>query len=326
MYNCYSNNKWQATHCLACSDKTEGPLKLYSEAGNEGEKMAHSMTAFARKTQQYEWGELTWELKTVNHRYLDVSLKLADNFRELEGSTRDYTRKNLKRGKFDAYLKYSSNGQQAKKLILDSLALSELASTLKNIQTTLPEAKTPNALELLAWPGILQEESAELSMMQDCAQELFKQTLEELKQSRAREGEQLAQFVGDHLQSIEKIVKNLQNQLPDLLAKQRQYLLDRFSELNLELDAERIEQEFALIVNKTDVQEEIERLLTHIKETKRVIKQKGSIGRQLDFIMQEFNREANTLSSKAVDIIVTQSAIELKVLIEQMREQVQNIE
>lgn len=231
--------------------------------------MVHSMTAFARVEQAGTHGTLSWELRSVNHRYLEPHLRLPDAFRDLEGAVREALRQGLSRGKVECTLRFA-------------------------------------------------EETAAL--------EAFGQALEQLKAGRSREGQELAKLLNDRLDAMLVEVGNLRELVPTMLANQRQKILDRFAELKAELDPQRLEQELVLLAQKSDVAEELDRLATHVGEVRRVLKAGGAAGRRLDFLMQELNREANTLGSKAFDPRSTQAAVNLKVLIEQMREQVQNIE
>ncbi len=287
--------------------------------------MTQSMTAFARKEIQQEWGTLVWEIRSVNHRYLEPILRLPDNLRELETGLREKLRQQLSRGKVECTLRFQAAAGQGSMVINEPL-LQSLLDACDQVQTLLPKAGKLNPLEVLQWPGVLQSSEHDLAEVQAEALDQFDEALAELVQGRQREGGELAQLILQRLTAMSSIVAKVRDLLPAILERQRQQLLDKFAELQIELDPIRLEQEMVLLAQKADVAEELDRLDTHIQEVKRVLRQSGSIGRRLDFLMQELNREANTLSSKSIVADTTQQAVELKVLIEQMREQVQNIE
>ncbi|MDH2433254.1 YicC family protein [Pokkaliibacter sp. MBI-7] len=287
--------------------------------------MTQSMTAFARKEIQQEWGTLVWEIRSVNHRYLEPILRLPDNLRELETGLREKLRQQLSRGKVECTLRFQAAAGQGSMVINEPL-LQSLLDACDQVQTLLPKAGKLNPLEVLQWPGVLQSSEHDLAEVQAEALDQFDEALAELVQGRQREGGELAQLILQRLTAMSSIVAKVRDLLPAILERQRQQLLDKFAELQIELDPTRLEQEMVLLAQKADVAEELDRLDTHIQEVKRVLRQSGSIGRRLDFLMQELNREANTLSSKSIVADTTQQAVELKVLIEQMREQVQNIE
>ncbi|PXF28994.1 hypothetical protein WH50_23190 [Pokkaliibacter plantistimulans] len=287
--------------------------------------MTQSMTAFARKEIQQEWGTLVWEIRSVNHRYLEPILRLPDNLRELETGLREKLRQHLSRGKVECTLRFQAAAGQGSMVINEPL-LQSLLDACDQVQTLLPKAGKLNPLEVLQWPGVLQSSEHDLAEVQAEALDQFDEALAELVQGRQREGGELAQLILQRLTAMSSIVAKVRDLLPAILERQRQQLLDKFAELQIELDPTRLEQEMVLLAQKADVAEELDRLDTHIQEVKRVLRQSGSIGRRLDFLMQELNREANTLSSKSIVADTTQQAVELKVLIEQMREQVQNIE
>ena len=251
--------------------------------------MVHSMTAFARVESAGTQGTLSWELRSVNSRYLEPHLRLPESLRDLE---------------------------RAAQLVA---AAESIASLIKQ-----PAALDP--LKVLAWPGVLVADASDPQALNNQALVLFKQALQELKNGREREGAELARLISERLTAIEADVETLRELVPQMLATQRQKVLDRFADMKAELDPQRLEQEMVLLAQKSDVAEELDRLSTHILEVRRVLKSGGAAGRRLDFLMQELNREANTLGSKAFDPRSTQAAVNLKVLIEQMREQVQNIE
>lgn len=287
--------------------------------------MIQSMTAFARCEQASPQGTLSWELRSVNHRYLEPHLRLPDNFRELEAAVRDALRQSLSRGKVECTLRFVESGN-ARRLQVDSQRAQELISAAQEIATLLGNAAPLDPLAVLAWPGVLCADASDPKALNNAALALFNQALEELKTGRSREGAELARLIHERLDNMAGEVSQLRPLVPQMLEQQRQKVLDRCAELSVQIDSQRLEQELVLLAQKSDVAEELDRLETHISEVRRVLAKGGAAGRRLDFLMQELNREANTLGSKAFDPRSTQAAVNLKVLIEQMREQVQNIE
>ncbi|MDU9408416.1 YicC/YloC family endoribonuclease [Pseudomonas sp. zfem001] len=287
--------------------------------------MVHSMTAFARNEQATAHGTLSWELRSVNHRYLEPHLRLPEAFRDLEGAVREALRQGLSRGKVECTLRFAEESA-GKQLQVDSVRARQLITAAEQVAALIQQPAPLNPLEVLAWPGVLVADSADPQALNAAALQLFNQALGELKAGRAREGAELAKLLNERLDSILDEVAALRELVPQMLAGQRQKIETRFAEMQAELDPQRLEQELVLLAQKSDVAEELDRLSTHVSEVRRVLKAGGAAGRRLDFLMQELNREANTLGSKAFDPRSTQAAVNLKVLIEQMREQVQNIE
>jgi uncharacterized protein (TIGR00255 family) len=287
--------------------------------------MVHSMTAFARSERTGPHGTLIWELRSVNHRYLEPHLRLPESFRDLEGAVRDALRQGLSRGKVECTLRLVED-TTGKPLQIDRERAAQLINAAESVAALIKQPAPLNPLEVLAWPGVLVADAADPQALNAAATQLFREALEELRQGREREGAELSKLLNERLDSILEEVVTLRQQVPQMLALQRQKILDRFAELKGELDPQRLEQELVLLAQKSDVAEELDRLSTHVGEVRRVLKAGGAAGRRLDFLMQELNREANTLGSKAFDPRSTQAAVNLKVLIEQMREQVQNIE
>ncbi|MBG6508110.1 YicC family protein [Pseudomonas aeruginosa] len=287
--------------------------------------MVHSMTAFARVEQAGTHGTLSWELRSVNHRYLEPHLRLPDAFRDLEGAVREALRQGLSRGKVECTLRFAEE-TAGKSLQVDQERARQLVAAAEGVAARIRQPAPLDPLAVLAWPGVLGADSAAPQALNAAALEAFGQALEQLKAGRSREGLELAKLLNDRLAAMLVEVGNLRELVPTMLANQRQKILDRFAELKAELDPQRLEQELVLLAQKSDVAEELDRLATHVGEVRRGLKAGGAAGRRLDFLMQELNREANTLGSKAFDPRSTQAAVNLKVLIEQMREQVQNIE
>jgi len=287
--------------------------------------MIHSMTAFARAEQASANGTLSWELRSVNHRYLEPHLRLPEAFRDLEGAVREALRNGLSRGKVECTLRFNDDNA-GKALQVDLERAAQLVAAAESVANLIKQPAALNPLEVLGWPGVLVADAADPQALNQSALSLFTQALNELKNGRGREGTELAKLLNERLDSILDQVADLRELVPQMLAGQRQKILDRCAEMHAELDPQRLEQELVMLAQKSDVAEELDRLNTHVTEVRRVLKTGGQAGRRLDFLMQELNREANTLGSKAFDTRSTQAAVNLKVLIEQMREQVQNIE
>jgi uncharacterized protein (TIGR00255 family) len=292
--------------------------------------MIRSMTAFARHENPQDWGQFTWEIRSVNHRYLEPQFKLPDAFRALEPKLRDLLREHLSRGKVECQLRYQLSNNNNASLQVNQNLVNQLVEAVAKVETTLFDADTKpaktSAIDILRWPGALEEAKMDPAAMNAAALEGFTQALGELNQAREREGDALKNLINQRLDSISEIAQIVKQALPGIIQNQRQKLLDRIKDLKLEVDENRVEQELVMLAQKMDVDEELDRLETHVKEVRRILKKGGACGRKLDFLMQELNREANTLSSKSINTDTTQSAVELKVLIEQMREQIQNIE
>lgn len=285
----------------------------------------HSMTAFARCEAAEPWGTLVWEIRSVNHRYLEPGFRMPETFRFLEPNVRELIRKNLQRGKVDCTLQFQPAVNQDA-LNIDETLTQRYVEAAEKIQRMLTSPAPMKATDLLFRPGVLREGGPNRDTLSHATLALFQCTLTELQATRAREGAELGNIMRDRLQKMREQAALVRTALPDILAAQKQKLRDRLSELQGELNQDRIEQELVHLAQRCDVDEELDRLDTHIAEVERILSSKGAVGRKLDFLMQELNREANTLSSKSISTATTQAAVELKVLIEQLREQVQNIE
>jgi len=289
--------------------------------------MPRSMTGFARREAKLPWGTLVWEIRSVNHRYLEPSFRLPEDFREIEPHLRDAMRKTLQRGKVEASLSVQWEQEGESELGINLNKVAQLTKAAQQINGLLGAIAAPvNALDILRWPGVIQKQELDREQMHKAALDLFDLALEGLIEHRSREGAELQQLIINRLDSVSIQVINVRARMPEILAAQREKLQTKLAALQVELEPERLEQEIVLLAQKADVDEELDRLDTHVLEVKRSLKQTDSLGRRLDFLMQELNREANTLSSKSIVSETTQAAVELKVLIEQMREQVQNIE
>lgn len=289
--------------------------------------MPRSMTGFARREAKLPWGTAVWEIRSVNHRYLEPSFRLPEDFREIEPQLRDSMRKALQRGKVEASLsiQWEQGGDTELGINLDKV--NQLTKAAQQINALLGAIAAPvNSLDILRWPGVIQKQELDRELLQADVLALFNSALEGLIEHRSREGAELEQLILSRLDSVSAQVVAVRARMPEILAIQREKLQAKLAALQIDLDPERLEQEVVLLAQKADVDEELDRLDTHVIEVKRSLKQTDSLGRRLDFLMQELNREANTLSSKSIVSDTTQAAVELKVLIEQMREQVQNIE
>ena len=289
--------------------------------------MPRSMTGFARREAKLPWGTLVWEIRSVNHRYLEPSFRLPEDFREIEPHLRDAMRKTLQRGKVEASLSVQWEQEGESEMGVNLAKVAQLTKATQQINGLLGiSAAQVNALDILRWPGVLQKQELDREALHKAALELFDLAIEGLIEHRSREGAELQQLIINRLDSVSVQVADVRARMPEILAAQREKLQTKLAALQVELDPERLEQEIVLLAHKADVDEELDRLDTHVIEVKRSLKQTDSLGRRLDFLMQELNREANTLSSKSIVSETTQAAVELKVLIEQMREQIQNIE
>jgi len=287
--------------------------------------MIYSMTAFARKQLKGDWGTAVWEIRSVNQRYLETYFRLPEQFRGLETKLKDIFRKRLQRGKIECSLRFEASSSNESALSMNH----ELAAQLiQNAQWVLDKAGsgTLNPIDILTWPGVMQAPEQDLDAITVELMAGFAQTLDEFVDSRAAEGANLAEFIELRLAAIGEQANKVRSYMPEVQVWQKARILKKFEDANVDLDSTRVEQELVLLAQKTDVAEELDRLDSHISESRNVLKKGGPVGRRLDFMMQEFNREANTLGSKVINSDITAAAVECKVLIEQMREQVQNIE
>jgi len=288
--------------------------------------MLKSMTAFAREQVQHAAGVVSWEIRTVNHRYLDVNFRLPEIFRELEPVLREEVAKVLRRGKVDCALRYQPGSHVHYDIAVNESLVEKLQAALSQLSKTFEDAAATDLVDILRWPGVVQTIEADNSAIQKVVLQSFGKTMKSIDQTRKREGKQLKLFIEQRLEQIKEELKTVQKHLPGILKEQQNRLSLRFKEAKIELDASRVEQEMVMLAQKVDVSEELDRIQIHLKEVQRVLNAKEAVGRRLDFLMQELNREANTLGSKSIHQVTTYASVELKVLIEQMREQVQNIE
>ena len=288
--------------------------------------MVRSMTAFSRQEQSGEFGELILELRSVNHRYLDISLRLPDELRSLESKLREQIASRLTRGKLDVSLRYQPPTQAGENLQLNMELVKELSKASREIDHVLYDHAPVNSMDLLRWPGVLQARTINTDALHAAVLTLLNAGLDDLIATREREGTKLAEVISLRCEAMTGVVREVKEKMPMIMQGWRDKLVARLQQAKLEVDPERLEQEIVYLAQKTDVDEEMDRLAMHITEVQRVLTEKNAIGRRLDFLMQELNREANTLGSKSVDVDTTRASVDLKVLIEQMREQVQNIE
>ena len=289
--------------------------------------MIASMTGFARRETTGAWGTLVCELRSVNHRFLEAGFRLPDELRSAEGELRTRLAKQLRRGKVDCTISYRRAQGASNTLEVDPGALERVLAAIKVVSRSQLASDSVSALEVLRWPGVLREDShSSGEELLAAAYAVFGATLDELVAARAREGARLRELLEQRCQGLEALVTAVRARLPEVQARVRTRLNERVAELAASVDPERMEQELAIILQRLDVDEELERLTGHIEEVRRVIAGAEPAGRRLDFLMQELNRESNTLSSKSQDLETTRAAVDMKVLIEQMREQVQNAE
>ncbi|HHT0592627.1 TPA: YicC/YloC family endoribonuclease [Legionella anisa] len=288
--------------------------------------MLQSMTAFSRVQKQIEEGHFCWEIKSVNHRYLDVSFRLPESFRFIEPQLRHLLRDKINRGKLECQLKYQDTSANNQSMLINI----GMVNALVNLSGKLAESHhLPNDLgvsRVLSWPGVMQASIPDSEVLGEHALSLFHDAVEQLRQMRATEGSALKAHVEGRLSELGQEIKKARSIVLMQTEQVKDKLLTRLHAVKLEVQEARVEQEIALILARIDVSEELDRLQTHIDEVNRTLNCDKIAGRRLDFLMQELNREANTLSSKSDSVELTQSSVEMKVLIEQMREQIQNIE
>ncbi len=287
--------------------------------------MTRSMTAFARVESQNAWGNLAWEVRSVNHRYLDLTFKMPEALRALEHPLRELCRKKLQRGKVDCLLRVDQITPEDSQLNLNLPLLKQLTEALDAIESN-ARINQPTSLDLLKWPGVIVQEEDDQDLINQEVLAQFSNALDALIEMREREGAELRELISDKLDQVAAITGAAQSAVPAIIQSQNDRIRQKLEELNIEVDQNRLEQELVHLAQKADVAEELDRLHSHVQEVQSNLKQSGAVGRRLDFLMQELNREANTLASKAIHADTTVQAVELKVLIEQMREQVQNIE
>ena len=286
--------------------------------------MLNSMTGFARQVAESSFGTLTCEIRAVNHRYLDVQFRLPDELRANELELKKLVGKTIRRGKVECSVHFrravEGQGQLNKALV------AELRSRVEQLNKLLPETRPIDPMDVLRWPGIVEQPEVEARPIIEAATTLLSDTLVALAEMRASEGERIDQMLGSRCDDVLKIATSVRKRMPNVLLAVRKKQQERIDKLDVAADPARLETELALIAQKLDVDEELDRLQSHVTEIRKILKEQEPVGRRLDFLMQELNREANTLGSKSADAETTSAAVDLKVLIEQMREQIQNIE
>ncbi|EKE80941.1 YicC/YloC family endoribonuclease [Idiomarina xiamenensis] len=287
--------------------------------------MIQSMTGYARHELKAEWGSAVWEIRSVNQRYLETNFRLPDQFRSLENLLRERFRKQLQRGKVDCGLRLNIERSQQSSLNLNE-SLAE--SVIESARWIAERARNPqiNVMDVLKWPGVVDAQEEDMDAIQRDVLSALEKALNAFIDTRKSEGDALKSMLEERLLGVEKQVAVVREHMPAVMQWQRERIQKRFEEAQLELDPQRLEQEMIMLAQKVDVAEELDRLGAHTKEARSILNKGGACGRRLDFMMQEFNREANTLASKSINADITAAAVELKVLIEQMREQIQNIE
>lgn len=288
--------------------------------------MIRSMTGFARRERQGPWGTLVSELRTVNHRYLEISLRLPDDLKALDNDIRQTITAALRRGKVDVNLYLKSANGSHRSMELDGPLLDELVTRIAEVRSRVDNTAAVNPLDLLRWPGVIRDAEIDTKPVLVAALELLREALTELNDTRHREGQRIRDLLLSRCIAMRTQVQVVKTRLPEVSQRLRDRIVERISQLGVTPDPERLEQELVLYAHKMDVDEELDRLAGHLDEVTAVLDSSEPAGRRLDFLMQELNREANTLSSKSQDAETTRAAVDMKVMIEQMREQVQNVE
>ncbi|WP_394130748.1 YicC/YloC family endoribonuclease [Shewanella maritima] len=287
--------------------------------------MIQSMTAYARIEHKAQWGTASWEIRSVNQRFLETYLRLPEQFRSFEPVLRDRLRKRLNRGKVEVNLRYEITDDNSKDLQLNDNLAKQLLDAAAELQKYANHGQL-NLTDILKWPGVLASAEQDMDAIGADLMSAFDNAIDQFIEARGREGSAMEQMLQTRLDGIMEQVEMVREHMPTVMQYQREKLTNRLAEIKGELDPARIEQEMVLLAQKQDVAEEMDRLEAHVVETRRILKKGGAQGRRLDFMMQEFNRESNTLASKSISSEVTAAAVEMKVLIEQMREQIQNVE
>jgi uncharacterized protein (TIGR00255 family) len=288
--------------------------------------MIYSMTGYAIATAELPLLALNLELRSVNHRYLDLQFRIPDELRTIEAALREKASARINRGKIEVRIALARAAAAQTNLQLDEQLLAQLRQVNDRVKAAIPESAPLTVNEALRWPGMLGNDSLPQEELQEACHRLFDRALEDFTATRGREGEKLKSVLLERITAMEALVKNITPRMPQLITAYKDKLTARLRDAMVNMDDDRLKQELALFASKIDVDEELSRLNAHFGEIRRILDKGGAAGKRLDFLMQELNREANTLGSKSVDLEVTQTSMELKVLIEQMREQIQNIE
>ena len=289
--------------------------------------MTTSMTAFGRTDEFNDVGHIIWEIRTVNHRYLEISARLPDELRMLEAGVRERISDKIKRGKVDCVLKFTQEPESTTEgLSLNEELIHAIIRSAEKIRSILKNTDNINPMDVLRWPYVINRDTPDPEKIGGPLLDQLDRTLDIVTDTRKREGEKLNTFVLDRCNQMTEIISGLKTRLPDIMTGMREKLLERANELGIQLDVDRLEQEILLLTQKYDITEEVDRLEAHLEEVEDVLNKKGPKGRRLDFLMQELNRECNTLGSKSAHFDLNHASVNLKVLVEQMREQIQNIE
>lgn len=288
--------------------------------------MINSMTGFARKEMMGDWGTLAWEIRSVNHRYLELFFRLPEEARPLEGALREVVARHVSRGKLECTLRLDKSHRVGAPFRINEALLEHVIAQCSQVAGRLGKARKLSPVEILRWPGVTEEVQSDPASMHSAAVDLLDAALLSLNAARSREGERITDMICQRCESLQVLVVAVRKRLPDVRERLRSKLTERLGKIDVQTDPARFEQELVLLLQKMDVDEELDRLESHLQEALAVMRRDEPVGRRLDFLMQEFNREANTLASKSQDTETTRAAVEMKVLIEQMREQVQNVE
>jgi uncharacterized protein (TIGR00255 family) len=290
------------------------------------ERMLRSMTAFGRCESAFDWGSLSWEVRSVNHRYLETNVRLPEELRTLEARVRERVAQRVRRGKVECVLRIRHATTSIAELQIDERLAKSVVKGCHSLESFMMNAARLSPIDVLRWPGVVLEPEQDLQPLQEAALHALEEVLDDFVASREREGEQIKQMLVSRCDSIHALVAKQREHAPLAFERWKEKLLARLADIDNDADSGRLEQEMVIVAQKLDVEEELDRLQTHIGEMRRVLELDEPVGRRLDFLMQEFNRESNTLGSKSNDAETTQTTIDLKVLIEQMREQIQNLE
>ena len=288
--------------------------------------MTASMTAYGRTEETNEIGHVTWEIRTVNHRYLEVSIRLPEELRMLEAKIREHVSNKLNRGKVDCTLRFDADEISRKGLSINAKLAKNIVQSAESIQSSMANPAAISAMDILRWSGVINRDMIDAELISIPVLQQLDATLEHVVKTRLGEGQKLQSMIIQRCDSIATLLKVFKEKLPEIQQMLRDRLTQKSQELSVELDNDRLEQEILLLVQKSDVTEELDRLDAHLGEVRHVLQKDEPVGRRLDFLMQELNREANTLGSKAANLDYTNTSVDLKVLIEQMREQIQNVE
>jgi len=288
--------------------------------------MPHSMTAYAQRAESTPWGDVTCELRSVNHRYLEISPRLSDELRQLEPGVRDLIARRIKRGRVDCTLRFKAGDQWSDELELNLDRVRRMLAVAQIVHDQGNDMQPLRVIDVMRWPGVIQQVEVDPEQLESAARRALDTALQELVVVRAREGGRLRDVLRDRFHAMEEVITAARSVVPAANTRLRERVEERLREIKDELDPSRLEQEIVLYIQRTDVAEEVDRLRIHLAEVREVVERDEPVGRRLDFLMQEMQREANTLGAKSVDMELTQASVDLKVLIDQVREQVQNIE